>query len=403
MQRSQQPPDASLQPLKFVNHLCLFALGASLVSVMAFFVVANLTFGRNGAPLGWDVSYYLAWMGQVVALGPLQFAASQRFVEFLYPIVASVPVYFGTSPATVELIFPPILACLTIAAAGTLALESRDLITTTLTLAFASGWFAIYRMGADFHANLLAFPLLLFASACLLRTRREGRISNKVFASFLVPTVIAAAVHIEATGFFMLVWFASFLLLGWGSGLAVWKNSATMIGSAMLVTAPFTLAYLSQIATGTGGIGSLYCPYAPYWLEVFGPTIGFSVLGIIAAAMSVSRTNEQRDFFLTLLSWSAISVAIGALAYITSFPINISDRSLLMFPTPFVSSIGLLWLLERAGIQLGQSSKWLVALTIAIPLLLVPAVYSYTAPAHFHYFPNHSPSLVSCPSNSTTS
>jgi hypothetical protein len=348
---------------------------------------------HNGIPLGYDSYYYVGWINQAVSHGPLQFAASQHYVEFLYPIVASIPVYLGVSANAVEIVLPAVLACSLVLATGILARQSKDWRFAILTVAFSSGWFAVYRMGADFHGNLFAFPLLLLASTLLIRSARRGELSGRGFGSFLLLVVIAGAAHIETTDFFIAVWFAAFVLLGWKTNEGSVRTSSLLIIAGALVTSPLTFAYFQGVS---GGLGGQYCVSPPYWLEVFGPAAGLAILGIGVAASRVKGMAPGGDPVRLVLPWSVMAIVIGVPGYITQFPIVISDRSLLLFPLPLVAALGTLFLLNQIPrFRHFSQTRLMMILAIAIPILTVPVVFSYTAP-HFGYFAEHGPSLVTC-------
>jgi hypothetical protein len=357
------------------------------------FTYVNIANWHGGVSLGYDSYYYVGYINSVVSSGPLRFAASQHYVEFLYPIVASIPVYLGVSADTVEMALPAIMACSLVVAVGVLGRETGDWRIAILSVAFSSGWFAVYRMGADFHANLFAFPLLLLATALLVRVTRKGNATWAHLGGFLLLVVLSAAAHIETTDFFMAVWLAAFVLLGLKTGSGSWRSSSLMIVSGALAVSPFTLAYFQGVS---GGLGAQYCVFPPYWLEVFGPALGLVVLGIGVAVRHYSAPTSEGYFVKLFLSWSVLAVLIGVLGYVTSVPIVISDRTLLLFPLPFVSSIGIAWLVEHVPkLQSYSQASLLAVLAVAIPLLTVPAVFSYAAP-HFRYFADHGPTLVSC-------
>jgi hypothetical protein len=122
--------------------------------------------------------------------------------------------------------------------------------------------------------------------------------------------------------------------------------------------------------------------------------LAFLGLGVVAWRYKVRGS----DGYLTklLLSWSALAVGIGVLGYVTQFPIDISDRALLLFPLPIVSSLGTLWLVDHLPTpQRFSQIRMLAVFAIVIPLLTVPLVFTYAAP-HFAYFAEHGPSMVTC-------
>jgi hypothetical protein len=348
---------------------------------------------HNGIPLGYDTYYYVGWINQVVSAGPIQFAATQHYVEFLYPIVASIPVYLGVSADTVEIVFPALLACVTVVATGYLARESGDLKFAILTVAFTAGWFAVYAMVADFSGNLLALPLLLVATTLLVRVANKGRVSARTLGLFVVLIGLAAASHVETTDFFIAFWLLAFLILGVLSKQTSWKPSATLVASAALVASPFTFAYFQGVSSG---LGSQYCVYPPYWLRVFGPAIVLAVIGIGVAAWRYNAVQREGSYARLLLSWSVLAIGIGVLGYVSSFPIVLSDRSLMLLPLPLVTSLGGIWLMNQSTTIRGYPQNRLFAvLAVGVPLIVGTLVFVYTA-HDFRYFVEHGPSFVTC-------
>lgn len=247
-------------------------------------------------------------------------------------------------------------------------------------------------MGADFHANLFAFPLLILATVLLIRVARRGRASGPVLGAFLSLVLLAGAAHVETTDFFILAWIVAFVLLGRRSTAGSWRWGSFMVLAGALAASPFTFAYLREVS---GGVGGQYCVFPPYWLEVFGPVVGLAALWLGVMAW---QYKSGSDGYLTrlLLSWSALALAVGVLGYVTQFPIGDSDRALLLFPLPLVSSYGMLWLVDHIPrLQRSSQTRLLVVFAIAIPLLTVPFVFTYAAP-HFRYFAEHGPSFVTC-------
>jgi hypothetical protein len=345
--------------------------------------------------LGYDTFYYLEWIRQVVATGPFAFASSQHFIDSLYPILASVPVLLGASPELVEVLLPPFLACLTVVAVAVLALMSNDEVTSMVSVLFASGWFALYRMGADFHANLLAFPLLIFASTCLIGARRQYAGKWKLELAFLFLVAVAAAAHVEATVFFLAVWSVAFLVASRRSENDGRHRTIVIIAAGWVIALPLILEYVTNAATSQIG---QYCVFPPYWLQVLGPSIVLAILGLVVLSIGAQRGLLSSDYSRLVVSWSFISVLVGVLGYISPFPIGVSDRALLLLPVPLLSAPGLVWLLSKLHLSQRQSTGILVALMILIPLSTVPVVYAYAAP-HYQYFANHSTAFVEC--NST--
>lgn len=332
----------------------------------------------------------------MVASGPLQFAASQHYVEFLYPIVASIPVYLGASADVVEMVLPAVLAGATVVATGILGLESRDWRVAIMSVGFSSGWFAIYLLGLEFHANLFAFPLLLLATALLIRVARNGKASPPVLGVFWVLVVLAGGAHIETTDFFIAAWVLAFVVFGWKTGSSSWRWSSFTIMLGGFATSPLTFAYFQGVS---GGFGGQYCAFPPYWLYVFGPAGWLAVLGIGVAVVRFHASATEGYFVRLSLAFSLLAIGIGILGYVSRFPIVLSDRSLLLLPIPLGSSLGTLWIADRfPKVRLISQRRLLTILALVLPLLMAPSVLSYVV-LHFRYFAEHGPSFVTCGTN----
>jgi hypothetical protein len=371
------------------------SLLVSIGTVASFFLYENLINWHGGVPLGYDSYYYVGFINQVVTSGPLQFAASQHYVEFLYPILASIPVYLGASADTVEIVLPAVMACSTVVAIGFLSLQTANWKVAILSVAFSGGWFAIYRMGAGFHGNLLALPLLILATAILIQTAHEGGFSKARLGIFLVLVVTAASAHVETTDFFALTWFLSFVLMGrlFDSN---WGSDSLLAAVGCIVALPFTLVYVPAGSGVLSAIGTQYCVFPPYWLEVLGPAVAFELLGLGACLYRIRLREPGMHMTRVVASWSVIALVIGALGYLLQFPIVFSDRSLLLLPVPLIATEGIVWLsAQTSTLEYISQSKVLAILAVLIPLVTAPLVFSYVG-FDFRYFAQHGPSLVTC-------
>lgn len=336
----------------------------------------------------------MGYINQVVSSGPLQFAASQHYVEFLYPIFASAPVYFGVPANVVEMVLPAVMACMMVVATGFLALESGRWEIAVLSTAFASGWYAVYAMGTNFHASLFAFPFLALATILLVRTMKTGQSTAKGGAVFVGSVVIAAAAHVETTDFFVAAWAVGFVLVGWTYMSTVGRKGSLMVIAAAVATLPFSLAYFLGVG---GGLGTQYCVFPPYWLEVFGPSVALAIAGLGLLAWRF-KSNEGY-FEKLLLSLSILALGVGTLGYVSGFSVVISDRSLLLLPIPLVSSLGALRVSKLFPTIHKLSKPQILAIfAVAIPILIAPPVFSYALP-HFRYFAEHGTSVIACASN----
>jgi hypothetical protein len=265
--------------------------------------------------------------------------------------------------------------------------EFEDPKVGALTIAFSAGWFALYRMEVDFHGQLLAFPLLLLASALLLGIRKTTHFPRDI-AIFTVLVGLAALAHVETTAVFVAFWVAALLVLGFRNRL--WKPRILVMLALALV---FSIAILPAaltvypLAFACGANCRPYPVYPPYWLEVFGPEVALAVLGLGVCASKLRKPNAEPVIGL-VLAWSVVTIIIGSLAYL--FPwinIEVSDRTLLMLPVPLLSAISTGWLGDRFGV-FSRYPGLMTLLVLIIPAVTAPAVYAYLVPQRFRYYPS---------------
>ncbi len=360
--------------------------------IIVFYAIANEEYGVGGLPLGWDTASYLGEVRMIITQGFLPFAGSAHYQHILYPLVASIPVNLGISPNLAEMILPVVFSVALALTIGYLSLTaSGNALIGALSATFAAGWFGLYRMGADFHSNLLAFFLLVLAATFLFRTRSEGT-RGSYGVAFVSVTILASFAHAETTAYFLLIWFLTFVV--WDAiacATKLWRRTLFLLAIAALAVSP-EMALLVQNAVDLTidpkGLAFRY-PIAPiFWLQVIGPVAVLAVAGLTLAFMLAIRDWERGFYAAFVLVWGLTSVGIGSLAYIIpSFPIAFSDRVLLLFPLPLTCSITSYWLWRRF---VSPNSRHLLRsatlLFIAIPLVTAPAVYAYATPAHFRTY-----------------
>lgn len=375
---------------EFAN-LWRISLIVSEAAVVAFFVAANLIMGRDGMPLGGDTyTTYQPWIKEVLSIGPLQFAQNQHFVEILYPIIGSIPVRLGVAITTEEIYFPILLAAATVAATALLAREFKDWRVAVLSVAFTAGWFAIYRMGADFHGQLLAFPLLLVATTLLLRIRRTTHLFRDV-GLFVVMVGLATLAHVETTVVFVAVWVVTFLVFDL-RGISHKRRLLIVLAAALLISIPVLPSAMAVFPAifSCGANCRPYPVYPPYWLEVLGPEAALAIIGIALCVNQVRKAGSEPMVKLVLI-WSLVTIVVGALGYLfPQFDLAYSDRTLLMIPIPLLSAVATVWLIQQGGF-LARHANMIMLLILIIPAITAPAVFAYIVPQRFRYYPPYIP------------
>lgn len=338
-------------------------------------------------PLGGDTyTTYQPWIKEVLSIGPIQFMQNQHFVEVLYPVLASVPVRLGVALNTEEIVTPIILAVATVVATGVLAREFKDSRVTILSVAFAAGWFAIYRMGADFRGQFLAFPLLLLATTLLLRIGKTTHLPRDV-ALFVVLVGLATLSHVETTAVFVAIWVVTFLAFQL-RGVIHKRRLLIVIAAALLISIPILPAAVAKFPVffSCGASCRPYPVYPIYWVEVLGPEIAVAILGI-ALCLNQVRKAECEPIVKLVLTWSLLTIFVGALGYVFPwFDLAYSDRTLLMIPIPLLSAMATVWLIQRGGF-LSRHANLIMLLIFVIPAVTAPSVFAYLVPQRFRYYP----------------
>jgi len=367
------------------------SLVVSEMAVVAFFAAANLLMGRDGMPLGGDTyTTYQPWIKEVLSMGPLQFALNRHLVEVLYPIIGSIPVRLGVAITTEEIYFPIVLAVATVAATALLAREFKDPRVVVLSVAFTAGWFAIYRMGADFHGQFLAFPFLLVATTLLLRIRKTTH-SLRDMVLFVVVVGLATLAHVETTAVFVAIWVVTFLAFELRE-MTHKRRLLVVLAAALLISIPVLPAAVAIfLAILTCGATCRPYPVLPaYWLEVLGPEVALAILGIGLCVNQVRKAGCEPIVKLVLI-WSLLTIVVGAFGYLFPwFDLAYSDRTLVMIPIPLLSAMATVWLIQRGGF-LARHANLIMLLILVIPAVTAPAIFAYLVPQRFRYYPPYIP------------
>ena len=131
-------------------------------------------------------------------------------------------------------------------------------------------------------------------------------------------------------------------------------------------------------------------------LEVFGPAAGLAILGVVVMVWLYKPSGSDGYLPEDTAFLVRVSCRDWGLGIRCSVSDEVSDRALLLFPLPIVSSLGMLWLVDHVPkLQRFPQTRLLAVCAVIIPLLTVPVVFAYTTP-HFTYFVEHGTSFVTC-------
>ena len=140
---------------------CLVLL-LPIALVFLTFAVSYYIFSHNNLPIGWDTPRYV-WQHAMATSRISDFSRFNDGYNILYSIVGSFFVRFGLSPLAVEILLPPILVISLIYVIIHNLRQMNRNSDTSIPVFLTLSWFAVYRIGADLHANLLGLLFILSA------------------------------------------------------------------------------------------------------------------------------------------------------------------------------------------------------------------------------------------------
>ncbi len=256
----------------------------------------------------------------VASQGPLALVSLQGPYDILYQMVEGVFVWLGIQGTTLEIILPIILAASIPYLISKLVLVQLNHRAALLVALATPGWFAVYRLQADLHANLLA--LALFLCALILFSQARSSPSPR-FICGLALIGFASFTHIESTLFLTSVTTIS--------NLTKFRPcSFRMSLAAVAAVVPAALLYLLhlvQLLALSGGSLVFSTPQPlGSWITILGPLIPLSIIGLVL------------DVFASI--WGIVSLAIGVSQYVSPQTVIFAQRALILIPTPLLAGLG---------------------------------------------------------------
>ncbi len=361
------------------------AILCSTSFIIAGFIFSYLLWSHDGLPIGWDTPFYMGESRIVASQGPLALISVQGPYDFLYQMISGLFVWTGISAINVETYLPIGLAALFPYLLSRLALIQTDLRLATIVALATPGWYAIYKIAADLHANLLGL-VFMFTAIVLISEARSLRRPGAVIGLLLVG--FASFTHIETTLFFVTI-----ILI---SSLSAWALFPVKVAvSVAVATVPaavlFTVHFL-QLLGLTGGILSFRSPGSvEFWLLVLGPLLPLAAIGFYS---SIARRNSSLEVFVAI--WALASVMIGVSQYFNPETFIFAQRAAILFPTPFLAAFGLRLLRAHARgptlhwLRFRLSTRWVLIAALFLLVVSWPATYGQAASENQRVFLNSS-------------
>jgi hypothetical protein len=283
--------------------------------------------------------------------------ALQGPYNIVYQMIEGVFVWAGAPATVLEMVLPIILAASIPYLVSKLAVARLNLRAAILVALATPGWYAVYRLQADLHANLLALTLFLSALV-LLSQARSLRSPRFIYGVALIG--LASFTHVESTLFLVFVTTVSSL-----SKLRPYPLRMTLVSTTVVV--PATLLYflrLLQLLVLSGGSLEFSSPQTfASWITTLGPLIPFTIIGLVWSSV---RPRSWMDVFASV--WGIVSIIIGISQYVSPQTVIFAQRAIILFPTPLLAGI--------AMYRLSNVTTGLKALKV---LQRIPLRYSRTA------------------------
>jgi hypothetical protein len=342
--------------------------------IIAGFAFSYFLWSHDGLPVGWDTPFYIGESKIVASQGPLALISIQGPYDFLYQMVAGFLVWTGMSATSVETYLPIGLSALFPYLLSRLTLIQSDLRLATFVALATPGWYAIYRIAGDLHANLLGLVLLLTAITLISRVR-SLRQPRALLGLSLVG--LASFTHIETTLFF-----AAVILISSLSARTLFsvRVAVSVVATTVPAAGLFAVHFL-QLLGLTGGTLALLAPGSvDFWLLVLGPLLPLAVIGFYS---SLARRNSWLEVFVGV--WALGSITIGISQYFNPEASIFAQRAATIFPTPLLAAFGLRRLLAQdAGptlhwLRSRLSTRWVLVVVLLLLVISWPVAYGQAA------------------------
>jgi hypothetical protein len=249
--------------------------------------------------------------------------------DILYQMLEGFILLAGVPGTAVEMVLPTILAASLPYLMGRFVLARLDIRTAILTILATPGWYAIYRLQADLHADLLA--LTLFLAAVVLISQAKS-LSSARCLSALVLIGLASFTHIESILFLMTVTVVSSL-----SKMRPFPMRAVLAGVVTIIPATvFYMIHILQLLSFTSGSLEVAAPQAiGPWLVALGPLLPLVIVGLV---WSTLRRRSWLETFAA--TWGVLSIIVGLSQYVSPQTVIFAQRAIILTPTPLLAGLG---------------------------------------------------------------
>ncbi len=316
-------------PKREAMRLRLAVVGSTsfiILSIALYYVLL----AHNGLPIGWDTPHYIGGALIVAAQGPAALLALQGPYDFVYQMLEGVFVWGGIPGTIVETFLPIVLAgSITYLFARLLVAHVNPRAAIFVALA-TPGWYAVYRLQADLHANLLALTLFLSALVLISRTK-SVRDTHCLLGIALM--VVASFTHIESTLFLV-----SVILISSVTRLRPYPFKLAIAATLAIMPAAFFYAghLLQELVASGGSLEFSTAQTFNSWIIILGLLLPFTIIGLL---WTIVRPRSWLEIFAAV--WGVASIVVGISQYVTPQTAIFAQRAIILIPTPLLAGLGI--------------------------------------------------------------
>jgi hypothetical protein len=309
--------------------LRLAVVGSTAFIVLSL-VLYYILIGHDGLPIGSDTPHYIGGALIVATQGPAALISLQGPYDVVYQMLEGVFLWIGIPGTSVEIFFPIVLAASITYLLTRLVLVHLNTRAALFVALSTPGWYAVYRLQADLHANLLALTLFVPAMILLSRTRSVRDLRCLLGLALIV---LASLTHIESTLFLVFVTLTSSVtkLRPYPFKLAIATTAVAM---------PATLFYASHLLrvliSSGGSLEFSTAQPLDSWIVPLGPLLPFSAIGLVWSSI---RPRSWVEIFAAV--WGSASIVVGISQYFSPQTVIFAQRAIILFPTPLLAGLGI--------------------------------------------------------------
>lgn len=324
---------------KLINYVLL------LLGLIGFVFILVRNYLKNNVPIGWDTPHYIYSIDIISNEGIRDYIIFKKATYLFYPFLGYInKIITGLSSYSVEIYLPILLVIVSIIMSYLIFKKLfKSNFIAILVVPFMVGWTTIYSFISDLHPNNLVFCLFLVIIYFFFEFVESGK--HKFLVIFLL--IICSLTQFETTLFFTIIFSAFILTYFTINRISLKKGVLLCITMISLAILPWFISIMYSSKTlefFTQGAKMYYIipDIRESWISLLGG--GFYVLfisiGLIFLVSKIlSKPLKKEILFFSLWALFSLIIAVSSMIY-PNLRAH-ATRSLILFPSPFIATIGL--------------------------------------------------------------